>query len=212
MGFKIKKPDIKPPKIDVPVIHVPKIDVPMPGLPKTAEPSPRIPDSLNPGNYSSNEKDVHANVEKGDWAVAYGRRLTETDAINGLVAAGCDIFSEGASGGSCVSTWIHELVQESMDKMKESITEVFTAAAREEAEKIAVKRIRELLKGRVDGDITKEIKTLQFKAGVAKITGSNQVMIPHLAGGGTRLTVSNTFAYEPYVGMRFKKIVKRYRA
>jgi hypothetical protein len=152
-------------------------------------------------NYWTNKWEKKDEIREGGWKVAWGRELTETDAIEGTVAAGISIYTGNAAA---LTAWIKNLVAESVNQMSSSIQNTFTEAAKEQAIALAKTTISNLLHGQTSGSQLLQFGNVQFKAGVGKYAGKNRQWIPNLsAEGGYWQTLSTTWAYQPYVALRF---------
>jgi hypothetical protein len=160
-------------------------------------------------SFVSNRKTVKARVENGGWKCGYGREITETDAIQGAVAAGVSIYSGNTAA---IMAWLDQLIAESIAQMQAAIVATFTAVAREQAAEFAKQVIRTMLQGRLDQEDYKQFGTLAFKAGVCQFLGQNQVWVPGTdigellstgdAGGFWKPVGPHTVAYCPFVGLR----------
>lgn len=164
------------------------------------------------GKFVTNKWEKKAAVRNGGWYVAYGRELTETDVIHGLVAAGISIYT---SNSVVVSTWAQNLIKESIVEMQTSLGQVsnqFGLEAQRRSRNLAIHVIRDLLRGKrpgVSGILRHGV--VEFKAGVSEYNGRNQVWDPTYGCsfgnfthcGGYR-TISTTWALVPYVAIRFR--------
>jgi len=95
-------------------------------------------------SWQSNKGNMENQIRAGGWIVAYGRELTEQDALEGAVAIGVSIFSANSSPAL---EWLDELVNESLAKLETSILNTFTSAVRQEAINFALKVLQNLLQG-----------------------------------------------------------------
>jgi hypothetical protein len=161
-------------------------------------------------SFTSNKNDVKDGIERGGlWKVAYGRELTETDAIAGAVATGVSIYSGNTAA---VTAWLNNLITESIHKMEVSIAMTFTAQARDQAVQFAETVISKLLRAKIPSEEIKNLLQFQFKAGVAQFLGQNYVWIPGTdlgglfthgdAGGHWEPVGPHTISFCPYVGLR----------
>jgi hypothetical protein len=71
--------------------------------------------NLHP-HYETNKFDLKARQEAGGWILAWSDDISETDAIQGVVAAGVSIYS----GGSSFALWIRNLVQRTIQSTMRS--------------------------------------------------------------------------------------------
>lgn len=152
-------------------------------------------------SYETNKWDVKNRVRSGAWKVAEGREITETDLIQGTVAAGISIYTGDATA---FVTWVENLVRESITQLSTSIQREVSDAARQQSIDLANRTIRRLISGRSAGVELLNIGNVQFKAGVSKYTGRNRTWIPNpfSRDGGYWQTLSTTHAWQPYVAFR----------
>ena len=145
------------------------------------------------------------NEDGGNWYVAFGRELTETDALAGVVAAGISIY---AGNPGPFLKWFEDLIRESIWKMKESLQDLGEEVGEdmiEEAVQIASQKIRDLLGGNPQGGcVKKSFSTLDFKAGVATYSGRNWIKLCNFVRCWKE-TVSSTWSAQPYVAVRLKQ-------
>lgn len=158
--------------------------------------------------FETNKWDKKKAVKNGGWYVAYGRELTETDVIEGAVAAGVSVYT--ANTGP-IMAWAERLIDESIAEMQRSLGRLgseFGQEAQRRARNVAVSQIKKLIQGkRADESGIHNFGNIEFKAGVSEYNGRNMVWdpfynCPNDCGGWN--TVSTTWALVPYVKLRFK--------
>ena len=138
------------------------------------------------GRYETNKFDLKAQVEGGGWTTSWSDDISETDAAQGVVAAGVSIYT--ANSGPFI-IWVEQLVQRTVN----SISADLTGNALQEAEKLARQIIYDAVSGKSAKEITKQFDTVDFKAGAIKYSGRNLI--------GNQ-TVSTTWGLKPYVAFR----------
>lgn len=155
------------------------------------------------GKFETNKWEIKEEVKKGGWEVAEGRELTETDAIQGVVAAGVSIYSGNSAP---FVAWLTKLLNESLNKLSGNIQSQFTEVAKKQALDLARTTIKDLMSGQPkSGEALVQLGNIQFKVGVSHYIGKNREWIINLSKeGGYWQTISTTHAYQPYVAMRFK--------
>ncbi|XZJ40754.1 hypothetical protein ACSXCW_03640 [Clostridium perfringens] len=164
-----------------------------PAIPSIPTPSISIDDIVGT-RYVTNKWDTKRGIEDG-WIVAYGREITETDFIEGIVATGISIYT---ANPEALYLWINNLIEESIARIIESIKEKLTNEVKDQAIIFAMETIKGLVSDKSGGDVIKEIGGIGFKAGVASYTGHNQAK----ALGSDWHTISTTNAFQPYVGIK----------
>jgi hypothetical protein len=152
-------------------------------------------------NYETDKWEIKEQIKAGGWKVAEGGELTETDVIQGVVAAGISIYTGNSAP---FVAWLKALVTNCLSQLASNIQTQFTEAARQQAIAVAETTIRNLLSQKSSGAEFLNFGSIQFKAGVAKYMGRNRVWVPNLSlEGGYWQTLSTTHAWQPYVAMRF---------
>lgn len=150
--------------------------------------------------FETNKGDKKRRVKNGGWEEAYGRELTETDLLEGIVAAGVSVLSENPAA---FNAWVAQLVRESVAVFAANIRQRFTEVAQQQAQRLAERILRSLLRGRREGVDFLRIQDIHFKAGVSGYNGHNQVWVPNFSReGGFWQTTTSTLAFQPYVAMR----------
>ena len=171
-----------------------------------------VPAAAYAGKYVTNKWDKKNAVKNGGWHVAYGRELTETDAIRGGVAAGVSIYS-GNSGPFIA--WMENLIEESITGMERALGSLgneISRDAKRRARDLAMHTIKDLLRGKRPGvsDILRMGK-IEFKVGTSQYNGKNREWDPtkdcnfrNFTDCGGYRTISTTVAFVPYVAFRIR--------
>ena len=139
--------------------------------------------------YQTNKFDLKGKVEEGGWTVAWSDDITETDAAQGLVAAGVSIYS---SNPSLFMEWVNNLVNRTIDSLYADMQEEYRAKAVE----LATTVIMSAIKGESAGEIAKSMDTIDFKAGAIKYSGTNYV--------ANQALPLKTWGLKPYVAFRIR--------
>lgn len=144
--------------------------------------------------YHTNKFDLKAQVSQGPppWVVAWGEDITETDALQGVVATGLSIFS--ANPAPFVA-WVEQLVQQAIISLVQSAAGAFPDAIRGQVKQMVTDIIKAAIQGRGAHEVLKQYDTVDFKAGAIRYSGKNTV-----AG----FTVSRTWGMKPYVAFRWR--------
>lgn len=153
--------------------------------------------------FVTNKWDKINQVQSGtpSWSVAYGRELTETDAIQGAVAAGVSIFIDDPAP---FEGWLDDLIDQSITVFQQNVQTVFTQVVLQQAIQLAMTTLKGLLGGNPqEGVQSLQSEGFEFKAGVSEYNGQNQFWVPNLSpDGGFWQTSSTTLSYCPYVAVR----------
>jgi hypothetical protein len=132
--------------------------------------------------YSTNKFDKKAAVEAGGWTVAWSEDITETDLLQGVVAAGVSFASD--EPGPFLA-WVTSLVQRTAESLESTVEK--------EAAQVARDVISRALSGHSAKEVTKAFSDWDMKAGAITYSGANTV-------GG--VTISKTWGMKVYVGFR----------
>ena len=131
---------------------------------KVELPSP--PPIIPKGEYQTNKFDLKGQVEAGGWTTSWADDISETDAAQGVVAAGISVYT--ANSGPFM-LWVEQLVQRTLY----SISADLTGNARKEAERLARQVIYDAVSGKSAKEITRQFDTVDFKAGAIRYSGRN---------------------------------------
>ena len=152
-------------------------------------------------NYETDKPEIKDQIRAGGWIIAEGGEITETDLIEGVGATVISIYSEDPGP---FLYWLEELVKNCLEQLGYNIQTQFTPEAYQQAIALAETTIRNLIYQQSSGAEFLNFGSLHFKAGVAKYTGRNSLWIPNFSQeGGYWEIISETHAWQPYVGMRY---------
>ncbi|NQX57530.1 hypothetical protein [Paenibacillus qinlingensis] len=152
----------------------------------------------NPGDicgytgYKTNKFDLKQKVENGGWIVAWSDDISETDAIQGVVAAGVSVVS---SNPGPFLLWIEQLVERTISSLASDAKQKFTDEIRKQVNELAADVIKRALQGKDASEALKQFDTLDVKAGAIKYSGKNVV-----CGN----TVTTTWGMKPYIAFRLR--------
>lgn len=162
------------------------------------------------GKYETNKWDRREEIAEGGWFVAYGAELTETDLIDGIVAAGVSIAM--ANPGPFIA-WCESLVDRSIAKLEEAVSNVARYLGREALARLqswAVDRLRTLIGARQDASHGRRFAGLDCKVGLARYSGANREWFSNFSReGGYWHTISRTFSAQPYIAVRIHDELER---
>jgi hypothetical protein len=162
------------------------------------------------GRFVTNRSDVENSIKQGNWVVAFSQReLTETDALEALVAAGVSIYTDQPE---VLFAYLDELVTESIDGLEAAIAQTLESQVETEVENFAIPLIKNFLSGRTAGEQSENFGDYGIKAGVAQFIGHNEEFNPvanpgGILGGDTgawQQIGPNLISYCPYVGLRYQ--------
>lgn len=151
------------------------------------------PDQILPDSgYRSNKTSLMNNVAAGGWAVAWSDDITETDAGEGIVAAGVSIATDEPGP---FMAWIQDLIDRTIDTLEDSAQQVFPTYLESQLETLAADAIRAAVQGNSENNVLRSFDTLDFKAGCIAYSGGNFVLGNNVAPTG---------GLKPYVGIRWR--------
>ena len=143
-------------------------------------------------HYKTNKFELVAKQENGGWVLAWSKDITETDAINGVVAAGISIYT----GGAAFSLWVSELVDRTINSVADSGRRRFPEYVRVQSKELAQQVIYAAIQGKSPQQALKNFDTVDFKAGAIRYTGGNYV--------GDQLVGPHTWGMKIYLGFRVR--------
>lgn len=156
--------------------------------------------SLALAKYESNKPELKKKVEEGGWTVAWSDDISETDAAQGLVAAGISLY---AANGEPFVAWVESLVARNIASLKKEVAAAFPDEAKKKAIELASKAIKEAIKKKDAKEITEQFGNIDFKAGIIKYSGRNYKKV-----GSKKVTISETWGLKPYVAFRLREVNK----
>lgn len=142
--------------------------------------------------YETNKFELKAQQEEGGWVLAWSDDLSETDAIEGVVAAGVSIYT----GGSSFVLWVHELVDRTIQSTMDSARTRFPDYIQRQAENLAQQVIFAAIQGKSPRQALRNFDTVDFKAGAIRYTGGNYI--------GNQLAGPHTWGMKIYLGFRVR--------
>jgi hypothetical protein len=154
-------------------------------------PTIKLPDM----GYQTNKFDLKAEVEGTGatrWAVAWGDDISETDAVQGVVAAGVSIYS--ANPGLFMA-WVDALIDRTIDSMVGSAKTEFPQYILSQVRQLAQDASRAAGQGKDAREVSRNYDTVDFKAGAIRYSGRNFV---------GSVNVSRTWGLKPYVAFRWR--------
>ena len=124
--------------------------------------------------YTSNKPYKITETMQGppQWIAAWSEDISETDVIVGVVAAGISIYSASPSP---FINWVKQLVQRTIDSLKQSAAKDFPQNILDEVVQLATQAIKAAVKGENANEVFKQFGTVDFKAGAIKYSGRNYV-------------------------------------
>ena len=122
------------------------------------------------GKYITNKWDKKAEVEAGAWVAAWSDDISETDAINGVVAAGVSIYT---ANPAAFIEWVTALIERTIDSLISSAQREFPDAILGQVKDLAVEIIKSAVDGRDAKETLKQFDTVDFKAGAIRYSGRN---------------------------------------
>jgi hypothetical protein len=143
-------------------------------------------------HYKTNKFDLKAEQEAGGWILAWSQDISETDALQGVVAAGVSIYS----GGSSFALWIQNLVQRTIQSTSQSAGAKFPDYIQRQAESLARQVIFDAIQGKSPKHAMMRFDTIDFKAGAIRYTGGNYL--------GDQLVGPHTWGMKVYLGFRMR--------
>ena len=151
-------------------------------------PTPNVPSM----GYQTNKFELKAQTEQGGWVVAWAEDVTETDTIQGVVAAGVSVVSENPGP---FYLWVETLVDRTIDSMAADAKARFPGAILGQVRNLAADAIKAAVTGRRGNEVLRNYDTVDFKAGAIMYSGRNFI------GNNT---VSRTWGLKPYVAFRWR--------
>jgi hypothetical protein len=142
--------------------------------------------------YQTNKFDLEAQVERGSWVVAWSDDIAESDALQGVVAAGVSIYSANPAP---FTAWVDQLVDRTINSLGVSARERFPAEAKRQAERLAREAMSAAIRGQNANEVFRQFDTIDFKAGAIRYSGRNY------AGN---VTISRTWGMKLYVAFRVR--------
>jgi len=143
-------------------------------------------------HYETNKFNLKAEQEAGGWILAWSDDISETDAINGAVAAGVSIYS----GGTAFALWIQNLVQRTIGSTMRSAETRFPDYIERDAESLAQQVIFDAIQSKSSRNALRNYDTVDFKAGAIRYTGGNYL--------GNQLVGPHTWGMKIYLGFRVR--------
>jgi hypothetical protein len=141
--------------------------------------------------YDSNKPKLMDSVKSGGWKVAWADDVSETDVLEGVVAAGVSVYS---GNPAAFLEWVRRLVNRTISSLVNSAQNRFPNEIRGQAERFAADIIRNAIRGQSPQEVFRRYGTVDFKAGAIKYSGAN-----YLAGR----VVTRTWGMKPYVAFRW---------
>lgn len=154
-------------------------------------------------DYETNKFDRKAKVEKGGWVVAWAKDISETDAIEGVVAGGVSIYSANPAP---FIAWVETLVERTISSLMASAKEEFPNAIRRQAMDLAMEAIKAAIQGQDAREVFRQYDTVDFKAGAIKYSGRNyqNVWNPFKWKHEKIYYGPPTWGIKPYVAFRWR--------
>jgi hypothetical protein len=162
------------------------------------------------GRFVTNRNDVESQICQDHWIVAFSQReLTETDALEALIAVGAAIYTDQPE---IVAEYLDELVDESITGMEQAIEQTIATDLIDEIKNYAIPIIKNYLFGFSAGESSNTFGHFGIKAGLAQFIGHNEewnfIANPgDLFSGGDagewQQVGPGLVSYCPYVGIRF---------
>lgn len=143
-------------------------------------------------NYKTNKFRLKAEEESGGWILAWSDDISETDALQGVVAAGVSIYS----GGGSFALWINNLVQRTMRSTMRSVSARFPDYIQNQATSVAKQVIFDALQSKSPRRALRNYDTVDFKAGAIRYSGGNYL--------GDQLVGPRTWGMKVYLGFRVR--------
>lgn len=143
-------------------------------------------------HYETNKFDLKAEQEAGGWVLAWSDDISETDVINGAVAAGVSIYS----GTPAFSLWVEELIDRSIASITQSANEKFPDYIQSQAKSLAQQILFDAIQAKSPKNALQNFDTVDFKAGAIRYTGGNYL--------GERLVGPHTWGMKIYLGFRVR--------
>lgn len=150
-------------------------------------PTPNLPET----GYESNKGDLKKDVVEGGWKAAWADDITETDAAEGLVAAGVSIYS---GNPATFYAWVDALVKRTITSLQDSAASV-APEIQSQIEDSASQAIKTALQGKSAHEVVKSFGQVDMKAGAIRYSGRNYI--------GDQ-TISRTWGLKPYVAIRVR--------
>ena len=122
------------------------------------------------GKYITNKWDKKIEIEAGGWVAAWSDDISETDAINGVVAAGVSIYTGSAA---VFIAWVKQLVERTIDSLISSASREFPDAVFDKVLPLATDTIKAAIEGKDAKEVLKQYDTVDFKAGAIRYSGRN---------------------------------------
>lgn len=144
------------------------------------------------GEYRTNKFALKSEIETGGWVVAWADDMSETDAIQGVVAAGVSVYTANPAP---FIEWVRQLVDRTISSLTASARERFSQELRSQAERFTREAIEAAIRGRNANEVLRQFDTVDFKAGAIKYSGGNYL--------GNQI-ISRTWGLKPYVAFRVK--------
>ena len=152
--------------------------------------------------YETNKFDLKAEVENGGWTVAWADDVSETDAINGVVAAGVSIYT---GNPAAFYAWVDALISDTIRSLMKSATKQFPQAVAKQAQQLAAEVIKQALRGKSPQEVFRQYDTVDFKAGAIRYSGRNYNGSYNIfTGEHEEITLSKTWGMKPYVAFRWR--------
>jgi len=142
--------------------------------------------------YRTNKFELREKVQQGGWIVAWGNDISETDLINGAVAAGVSVYS---GNPIAFKAWVNQLVWETFYSLKKSLGKDVPPAVAQHAQQYAQQVLIDVIRRRSLRASMRRFDTVDFKAGMIQYEGGNYL-------GGRK--VSPTGGFKPYVAFRWR--------
>lgn len=122
------------------------------------------------GKYITNKWDKKAEVEAAGWIAAWAEDISETDAINGVVAAGISIYT---GSPTVFIEWVKLLIDRTIDSLIASAGRQFPEAVLGQVIQLATDTIKAAIQGQDAKEVLKQYDTVDFKAGAIRYSGRN---------------------------------------
>jgi hypothetical protein len=122
------------------------------------------------GKYITNKWDKKIEIEAGGWVAAWSDDISETDAINGVVAAGVSIYT---GSPAVFIAWVKQLVERTIDSLISSASREFPDAVFDKVLPLATDTIKAAIEGKDAKEVPKQYDTVDFKAGAIRYSGRN---------------------------------------
>lgn len=147
--------------------------------------------------YQTNKFDLKSRVETDGWVAAWGQDVSETDAAEGVVAAGVSVFG---ANPEAFPLWVDQLVDRTLTSLGNDARERFTAEAYKQVQGLAREAIATAIRGKSANEVLRNYDTIDFKAGAIQYSGRNYI---------GSVNVSRTWGLKPYVAFRVRGSAKK---